>query len=50
MVRVDLRALADGPIVTDVAVPPDAPLFEDLDIALDSPVHVRGRLTIHRST
>jgi uncharacterized protein len=45
MVRVDLRALADGPIVTDVAVPPDAPLFEALDIALDSPVHVRGRLT-----
>jgi uncharacterized protein len=45
MLRVDLRALADGPVVSDVAVPPDASVFEDLDIALDSPVRVRGRLT-----
>lgn len=45
MLRVDLRALADGPVVTDVAVPQDAPMFEDLDIALDAPVLVRGRLT-----
>lgn len=45
MLRVDLRALTEGPVLTDVSVPADAPAFENLDLALDGPVRVRGRLT-----
>ena len=45
MLRIDLRALAAGPVDTDVALPPDAPVLEGLEHALATPLRVRGRLT-----
>ncbi len=45
MLCIDLRALAEGSVSTDVEVPPDAPLLEETRVALDTPVRVRGRLT-----
>jgi uncharacterized protein len=45
MLRVNLSALADGPITTDVAVPADAPIFEELSGTLEEPLLVKGRLS-----
>jgi uncharacterized protein len=45
MLRVNLSALADGPITTDVAVPADAPIFEELSGTLEEPLQVKGRLS-----
>jgi len=45
MLRVDLRALDEGPIETDGVVAADDPIFVDVDFVLAEPVEVRGRLT-----
>ncbi len=45
MLRVELRALHEGPIETTADVPADDPLFEDVDFVLAEPVRVRGRLS-----
>lgn len=44
MLRVDLRALHDGPIETVADVPADDPLLVDVEVVLAQPVHVSGRL------
>ncbi|UCF41605.1 MAG: DUF177 domain-containing protein [Gemmatimonadota bacterium] len=44
MLRVELRALHDGPIETTADVPADAPLLADVDFVLAEAVHVGGRL------
>ncbi len=44
MLRVGLRALADGPVETSAVVEPDDPLLDDLDFELGQPLAVRGRL------
>jgi len=45
MLHIDLRTLDASPVDTDVALPANAPVFDDLDLALAAPVQVRGRLT-----
>jgi uncharacterized protein len=45
MLRVNLSALADGPIPTDVAVPADASIFDELSGSLEEPLRVKGRLS-----
>ena len=44
MLQVDLRELAHGPIDTPGELAQADPLFEGLDLALDGPVRVTGRL------
>jgi uncharacterized protein len=44
MLRVELRALHEGPIETTADVPADDPLFADVDFVLAEPVQIRGRL------
>jgi uncharacterized protein len=44
MLRVELRALHEGPIETTAGVPVDDPLFVDVDFVLAEPVQIRGRL------
>jgi len=44
MLRVGLRALADGPVETAAIVEADDPLLDDLDFELSEPLAVRGRL------
>jgi uncharacterized protein len=44
MLRVELRALHEGPIETTADVPADDPLFVDVDFVLAEPVQIRGRL------
>ncbi len=44
MLRVGLRALAQGPVETAAVVEPDDPLLDDLDFELREPLAVRGRL------
>ncbi|NIM50272.1 MAG: hypothetical protein GTN62_08930 [Gemmatimonadales bacterium] len=45
MLRVDLRALHEGPIEITGVVAADDPLLDDLEFDLAEPVRVRGRLT-----
>jgi uncharacterized protein len=44
MLQVDLRDLRRGSVETNGRLPPDDPTFEGLDLALDGPVSVQGRL------
>lgn len=44
MLRVDLRALAAGPLETDAVVQPDDPGLADLEFTPIEPVRVSGRL------
>jgi uncharacterized protein len=44
MLQVDLRELAQGPVETTGELAQADPLFEGLDLALDGPVRVTGRL------
>ena len=44
MLQVDLRELSQGPIDTTGELAQDDPLFEGLDLTLDGPVRVTGRL------
>lgn len=44
MLRVDLRQLQQGPVETTGDLAPDDAAFAGLDIGLDGPVHVEGRL------
>jgi uncharacterized protein len=44
MLRVDLRALAAGPLETDVVVQPDDPGLADLEFTPIEPVRVSGRI------
>jgi len=44
MLRVDLRQLQEGPVETTGSIPPTDALFEGLDLVLDRPVEVEGRL------
>jgi uncharacterized protein len=44
MLRVDLRELAHGPVLTRAELGQADPLFEGLDVALGGPVAVDGRL------
>jgi uncharacterized protein len=44
MLRVELRALHEGPIETTADVPADDPLFVDVDFVLAEPIQIRGRL------
>ena len=44
MLEVDLRELARGPVQTRGELPPDDPALSGLDVALDGPVLVRGRM------
>ena len=44
MLRVDLRALAAGPLETDAVVPPDDPGLADLEFTPIEPVRVSGRI------
>ena len=41
---IDLRATSRGPIETVADIPTDDPVLADVDVALDRPVAVRGRL------
>jgi uncharacterized protein len=45
MLIYDLAPLTRGPIATDAELAATDPLFHDLDVSLDRPVSVRGRLT-----
>lgn len=45
MLRIDLRALREGPIDTRADVPVDDPLLADLEFTVAAPVGVRGTLT-----
>jgi uncharacterized protein len=45
MLRVDLRAIVEGPVETDAVVAVDDPLLAELAFALAKPLHVSGRLT-----
>jgi uncharacterized protein len=45
MLRVDLRALEDGPVSVSSTVPADDQLFADTDLRLAAPVVVEGILT-----
>lgn len=42
--RVQLQALHEGPVETSADVPPDDPMFVEMEFALTSPVAVHGRL------
>jgi len=44
MLRVNLRALAEGPVETTEIVEPGDPLLDDLAVELCEPLAVRGRL------
>jgi len=44
MLSVDLRELSRGPVETVGQLPPDDPTFAGLQLDLDGPVEVRGRL------
>ena len=44
MLRVNLRALAEGPVETAEVVEPGDPLLDDLAVELSEPLAVRGRL------
>lgn len=44
MLSFDLRALQDGPVVTEATVPPNHPALEGLAMDLVGPVVVSGRL------
>lgn len=44
MLRVDLHALAEGPVATEVTVPADAPILEEFSVELVEPLQVQGRL------
>ena len=44
MLRVELRALHEGPIETTADVPADDPLLADVDFVLAESVQIRGRL------
>ena len=44
MLQVDLRALSHGPVETTAELAQDDPLFAGLDLTLDEPVRVTGRL------
>ena len=44
MLQVDLRELAHGPVDTPGELAQDDPLFAGLDLTLDEPVRVTGRL------
>jgi uncharacterized protein len=44
MLRVDLRQLHEGPVETTGSLHPADPAFEGLDLVLDGPVEVDGRL------
>jgi uncharacterized protein len=45
MIRVDLRAVAAGPLDTDAVVPVADPALADLEVVPTEPVHVSGRLS-----
>jgi uncharacterized protein len=45
MLRIDLRALAQGPVETTGELSPNDPIFQGLDFALGEPVRVTGELT-----
>lgn len=44
MLQVDLRELGRGPVETRGELPADSPAFHGLDIQLEGPVQVEGRL------
>jgi uncharacterized protein len=44
MLRYDARALRQGPLPTEAAIPPGDSVFEGLDLQLDGPVLVSGTL------
>jgi uncharacterized protein len=44
MLRIDLGALRQGPIVLAQVVPADDPAFDKLEFELSEPVHLSGRL------
>ena len=44
MLRIDVRSLRQGRVLTDVALPPDHPAFQGLAIRLSGPVTVTGEL------
>lgn len=44
MLRYDARTLRQGPVPTEVTIPPGDPLFEGLDLRLQGPVEVSGTL------
>lgn len=46
MLKIDLRAVAKAPVVTDASLPADDPLFADLDFVPARPVRVSGRLSM----
>lgn len=45
MLTVDLAALGRGPIATVATIPIDHAVLQDLGVAYDAPVQMRGRLT-----
>jgi uncharacterized protein len=45
MLRVDIRLARNGVVPVEVAVAPDDPVFQGLEIGLDGPVRVAGSLT-----
>lgn len=45
MLRVELRALDDGPIDVAGALPADDPVFDEAEVRLAAPVRVEGRLS-----
>lgn len=44
MLRVDIRDLQRGPVETTGSIPADAPALVELDLALDGPVAINGKL------
>jgi uncharacterized protein len=44
MLRIDLRALDQGPVQVQGTLAPDDPLFQGLDFELTKPVRVRGQV------
>lgn len=45
MLRVDLGALSDGPVLVAGSIEPGAQIFGSLDVRVVEPVEVRGRLS-----